>query len=675
MRLARPISAQLKSLCDWAELPAHSRQLLETGFTLLTQESLQQSTGTQYPGLSLINANGLPFQWSLCLGESLPSVRFLCEVGRPGSSPQDRFQVSIQKLQQLCQLADIPHPDWLHEVVIPHLVPEPSVWPSHWRSAIWFACGSNARGFLIKPYFNLNQGSAEERWRKIGWIFRYLGRQQDLARWCDLSGRVSNGSWPMGLAVDLLPNGTCGRIKVYFANDNVELNWLENWYACLHAKEELPRVRKILDVFPQARPGQFPARAFLVGVEFHDNKTAPTLKTDFALTRWIESDAEIVAGIRHLGEAFGISTCPHRNALHKLAAWPPSDTDCKVHRFLGYGYEPDGSHHLNVYLEPQIADSQSQKQCYLQTSYPRPVSVDHALRKAVQYLHRKQWTDGHWEDFTLPVGASQSWVTAYALWQMSYLPSALKTPAILESMQRGLRWLELHRTPGGGWGYHTELDDDADSTSLAILGMRRFGREIPQEALAFLKNCQRPDGGFATYAPTAAVTAAWGLSTPDVTPFALLALGKRLSARNRQKGRQYMEKNRNSRELWDSYWWVTSLYPTWGGLLLGLFPECKHRRFYLETVGKAYQALGVFDQALQLLCLNELQVTGPRFRLQRQLLEKQEPDGSWPVRPILRLSDPQISRPTQRVVSGQLHADTQSIFTTATAIRALCGAS
>lgn len=215
---------QLHVFSDICGLPTPMASLLEKSLYLLTKESLNQVVNLAYTGLSKINADSFPFQWSLNLGTQSPSVRFLCEAGCPGSLVMERAELSFQKILLLTDLLSFEYPEWLFDSAIPRILPTKI--PDYWSSAIWFAMGANSEWIFPKIYFNLNQGAILERWKSIGWILKDLNRALSLQALCDMSAVVSKGSLPVGVAFDLMPNGEPGRIKIYFRSTRADMKFL-----------------------------------------------------------------------------------------------------------------------------------------------------------------------------------------------------------------------------------------------------------------------------------------------------------------------------------------------------------------------------------------------------------------------------------------------------------------
>ncbi|XUL90026.1 hypothetical protein ACQ86D_28105 [Streptomyces galilaeus] len=259
LSLAALVARQLAALAQCNGLAGPTDTLLVQVFQILTEEALHQPLGETYPGLSQINSNGLPFQWCLSLGSDRPSVRFLCESGRPGDSPRNRLAHTLRRLDQACVAAGHPGmPGWFADDVLAHVLPAERAWPEHWRSALWTGVGADTRGIFLKPYLNLNRDLPIDRWRRAGRVLAALGRQRGLETLCAISGQVSEQSWPAALAVDILPGGLPGRVKIYFRSGSVSPGWLARWYRALDCHQHEPAVRSLLDAFPKTAREPYP---------------------------------------------------------------------------------------------------------------------------------------------------------------------------------------------------------------------------------------------------------------------------------------------------------------------------------------------------------------------------------------------------------------------------------
>ncbi|MEU4065739.1 hypothetical protein AB0F25_25515 [Streptomyces wedmorensis] len=672
-RLEQLVGGQLQGLSAAARLPHATADRLRAVFTVLTRESLDRPCADGYPGLSAINANGLPFQWSACFGarKAPPTVRFLCESGTPGTAARERLALSLDRLGQACRLVGLSGvPRWYTDQVLARLLPCDEDWPAHWRSALWTGVGAADQTIALKPYVNLCRGAPLERWRRVGWVLKSLGRDRALERLCDLSSQVSRDSWPVGLAVDITPTGEPGRVKTYFRSGPVTAAWLQRWYTAVGAHAHFPALRELLDVFPHPDRATYPGDSFVLTLEAHPTDGVLTLKTDLAATRWMTGDAAIARGAARLLSRLGLDPGGLDGTLAALGAPPLTEDRSDVLRFVGFGYEPDGSHHVNVYLEPPVPEPAPwpHRRHTPVGHRPAPADVAAAVKRGLRWLTGAQ-QDGHWIDYTLPVGTADAWVTAYVLTQLSGIPAAYRDEPGHAAADAALAWLRAARTPDGGWGYNRTCDDDADSTGLAVQALRSHGLPVPPDALDLLRRCRHTGGGIATYPPYSTPGAAWSTPIGDVTPTAVDAIGE-----GQPQAAAWLLGQRSENGLWRPYWWLTPLYPTASALdLLAGLSNPYTRGQTLDPTREAmrrYVPDGAFETALLLRCRLALRIKDTHEPLKR-LLDRQNHDGSWPASAYLRLTTPTVYEPWNTVDAGTVYLDQQRILTTATVIKAL----
>lgn len=657
------MAAQLGTLSRWAGLGQETHARLDKVFETLTAEALDQPVGGAYPGLSRINANGLPFQWCLTLG-GRRAVRFLCESGAPGDNPRNRLAHSLDRLAGAAAIAGSARlPAWFTDAVLPHVLPTDAAWPAHWRSALWTGVGAADGDIVLKPYLNLNRDRPIDRWRRVGHVLASLERQRALETLCAVSGLVSEESWPVGLAIDILPGGQPGRVKIYFRSGAVGPSWLAHWYRSLGGSEHEPAVRLLLDAFPKTGRGPYPERSFITTLEFHSSGEA-TLKTDLAITRWPTNNP--LAQTRQLLTRLGSDADGLSQALSALSASQVPVGDGEQLRFVGLGYEPDGSRHVNVYVEPPSTARATA------TAVPH-WDISTAVTGGVRFLQAAQHTD-HWRDFQLPVGESDQWVTAYVLAQLGRLVGVLDLEGLTPRVERALDWLGAVRSGNGGWGYNATTGDDADSTAWAGQALRIHGRSLPAEVRQMLLGCLSPSGGVVTYPTGAASGPAWSTPTAEVTAPALRALDGTISAKQFGAGRHFVHSQGRSDGLWSSYWWLSPLYATREALSLSLsMPHAGPSDATVNALRK-YVPCGPYESALLLQCRLFAGLQSLALELVRPLLRLQWSDGSWDGTAYLRLTHPDVYEPWATIDAGPVFQDVNRVFTTATVLSALADA-
>jgi hypothetical protein len=295
-------------------------------------------------------------------------------------------------------------------------------------------------------------------------------------------------------------------------------------------------------------------------------------------------------------------------------------------------------------------------------------TLAHAIESGCAYLLRRQRHDGHWEDYELPTGRSDAWVTAYVGLALSDVARQGLCRYAARGAGRGAEWLARHRPYAAGWGYNGGTGADADSTGYALRLLRATGQSIRSEDEAWLLGHWRPQGGFATYA----ASDAWGMVHPDVTPVAFAALSHAAQQRLLEVLRRVMLAGRDSDGTWPSYWWRARHYSTYVNirlaLALGLDIRPAAPAVSLQsdrTVQSAFDLAFVTANA----ALHDPRGTTCRD-LAGLLLRLQESEGHWAGAANLRVTRHDASDPWNRP-EGALYADTDHLITTASAVLAL----
>lgn len=293
------------------------------------------------------------------------------------------------------------------------------------------------------------------------------------------------------------------------------------------------------------------------------------------------------------------------------------------------------------------------------------VGDDASSARAVEYLAGLQAPDGRVQDYALPVGRSDQWVTAYVGLALAEAASA-GIAAARRPAERAAAWLLAHRASEVAWGFNAATGPDADSTAHACLLFAALGTPPPPASLAWLEAQWRPSGGFATYA---ARDDAWAVGHPCVTPpvYAALHRGGRRDLASAVLA--YLGAVRRSDGSWPAYWWRGHHYADFVTLrLLADLDACP-----------APSADGVrcyeFDSAFELACIvgsETLRSAAPEVVavLRRELAAHQRADGSWPSGFDLRVTEPDCYAPWDEA-RGVYYRDLRASITTATCLRAL----
>jgi hypothetical protein len=202
---------------------------------------------------------------------------------------------------------------------------------------------------------------------------------------------------------------------------------------------------------------------------------------------------------------------------------------------------------------------------------------------------------------------------------------------------------------------------DADTTALAVIALRKFGRDVPRTALEFIRGCQRPNGGFAPYPESSTADHLFKLSAPDTTVAAVRALGT-----PNPRAEEFLASRVQD---WPVPWCrLSSRFHLCAEILgsesgTGSWPLL-HKVSQLMSY---YPRESPFEQAAYLRCAFRLQIQRA-VSVAAKLRSMQLPDGSWPACAALGPAMPGV------VVRHRRHpliVDDKRTLTTAAVVSAL----
>jgi hypothetical protein len=298
----------------------------------------------------------------------------------------------------------------------------------------------------------------------------------------------------------------------------------------------------------------------------------------------------------------------------------------------------------------------------------RASTLEQSVSSCLGFLLEAQSSEGCWSDWDLPPGRSSIWTTAYVGLRILELPAQLRSHAA-PALRSAARWLQLNELGGGGWGYSSQTGCDADSTAHALLFLSRAGVRLPKETYLRLLRFQQADGGFSTYDAEQGF-GSWGATHVDVSAVGALAVRRVEDAFERAVA--YVLHRCTHEGLWNSFWWSSPLYATRASLAL---LRAAHPLLDVSTTRTALQRLtpeNPFERALLLDALH-LCDGAPTLAddLWASLTVEQLGDGSWPSVPILRITRRTCDAPWDSEDAGELYADNDRLFTSATVAAAL----
>jgi hypothetical protein len=298
-----------------------------------------------------------------------------------------------------------------------------------------------------------------------------------------------------------------------------------------------------------------------------------------------------------------------------------------------------------------------------------------SLAAGVDYLLARQAADGHFEDYRLPVGRSDQWITAVAGATLAGVGHRFARTEVARAARRAADWLLCARSYPAGWGFNGITGPDADSTAWTLHLLAAV--DVPARAsdVEWLLG-QHRHGGFATYDRDDG----WGRPHPDVTPLAFLALPSSARDAIAAAVTAFSRDACVDGRWWPAYWWRNCHYSTYWNLRLarelgwdGLAPP--------PCVSDAppHAVSSCFDLA-HLVGIAHIGCRAPDLAsdLADQLCSHQRSDGSWPGSDDLRVTDPRLREPWREALDDDRSArfvDVESILTTASVVAILseCG--
>lgn len=296
-----------------------------------------------------------------------------------------------------------------------------------------------------------------------------------------------------------------------------------------------------------------------------------------------------------------------------------------------------------------------------------------AVAAACEYLVDCQDSDGHWRDYRLAPGRSESWITGCVGVALDHAERLVPSePRRTRAVDDAVSVLMASRRRGG-WGYNRKVGCDADSTSWAV---RLIAGREPRAAVSadvFAKYLTAT-GGVRTYRSPKAF-GRWADEHDDVAPMAGLALLSLGDATSVDLIRRHTLDSHQTHGGWKSFWWRSESYAAAHNLAFlacsGGVPsqvvvaEIERLAEFIDRTGPGQgpAAESSFDIAHRLIAAVRLGASDMAAPLCRTLLAAQLPDGGWPA--SLGLLVPIGDDPPQ------VYADDRRLLTTAVAVLAL----
>lgn len=588
-------------------------------------------------GRSALNSDGTPLQICLTVkaGTDTPGYS-LRIIGDPCSNEDGytRLRHSRAAMTRTLRLHGAGQLIPIAESLLDLCLPQPPH-PAPPDGGLWLGVSPNRSGVAL--YVEAASCDPDLGWQKAQtWVQDVLpNAQAALAHIVALSSHCD----PASFGIEGL-SPTMGRAKIYFRLKQ-GMNLADLGIALLCGPEMIDFLKLAMGTLGVDREGLVMSIGFdLRTGALHDAKAD---LCGHCLTYSAQEWQDVTSAC---SARFGL---PHLDVTSLL-----SDGDSQV-AFLGFGITTGGEPRLNLYLQPPPDAAPTSRE-----------TLQASAQDALAYLADIQSADGSWEDYQLPVGPSDQWVTAYVGLSMARAGEILSLPWALAAANRAADWLNSNRPYSAGWGYNGNTGPDADSTAMALTLFRLLQRTVSEADQAFLESrwCDGA-GGVATYnGPNA-----WGTAHWDVTPYAYASLSDAAQARHRDDFLNGLRTNRCTDGTWRSYWWRSPLYCT----LITLEA--------LEDLGLGdpgdlpptiqMRTHGALDLACALGIATHRGVGLPMLAEGiSALLRMQTPSGLFPGGANLRVTEDTCYAPWDDP-QGHYYADLKGTITTATAARVL----
>jgi hypothetical protein len=583
-----------------------------------------------------LNNDSVPLQLSLTTGQKGIALRAIADPGAFYDETEARYTSSIDTLLRTIKKCKaetlLPAAEKTIHLLVPQTVEERRVYK---QGFVWIGANPALPGLAfyleMAPYNQLQGWQIAEQW-----LMELLPNMVEakkiittLSQYCKIASAGLEGSTPENT-----------RAKIYFRLlQPTSLAVLE--VPMLHCKEMTDFLTLAMGSFDVEMDGL-------------------VMSIGFNLATGKLEDAKIdLCGhcLRHSPDAWQsiIEQITNRFALASVDTNAILQTGTYSFAFIGMGLTTDLKSRLNLYIKHEV-----------KTGVVNTLEIKNALMDAEHYLQCLQKADGSWEDYQLPVGASNQWVTAYTALALAQYGKQCNNKMAIATATKSAYWLIQNRTYTAGWGYNGQTGPDGDSTALVIALLDTLELPVAAEDRLFLSNHWQQDAGIATYDGPAA----WGNAHWDVTPWGFHGMLLQHQEMYYDEFITALKKNRMANGFWRSYWWRNPYYSTWITLdvLLRLgIPE--------PHLSIDHTAATTLDNPFDLACYIGIEnIRNPNSKnikeLLRQLLNWQSKKGCWAGSANLRVTENDCYHPWENP-RGNYYIDFNNTISTATAIQVL----
>jgi hypothetical protein len=588
-------------------------------------------------GASCLNNDGVPLQLSLTSAPNGVSMRLIGDPGAYHQNTENRYHSSIQTLNHFIDQSLSKDLKFVAQKTVNLLIPQSAKERLVYKQGFtWIGVNPLQPGIAF--YLEMAPLGYEKGWLAVeNWL------------------------------KDILPDSTIAcvvlnKLKKHciIASAGLEGSTIENTRAKLYFRfKESSSLDKLdIDLFETQEMREFLKVSM---ASFDVDLQGFVMNIGFNLLTGKIADVKVdLCGhcLRHSAEQWTnvINQLTDRFLLSSVDTFPILNSQAFEIAFIGFGLTTELKPRLNIYLKHGIL-----------TETPETDEIWSSVKDAMYYLKSVQNKDGSWDDYNLPVGKSDQWVTAYAAHALAQYGNRSGNLDALEAATLAADWLKQFQTYNMGWGYNRITGPDADSTAIAIALFDELGMDVDENDRLFLKKQWRNGECMATYEGPLA----WGNGHWDVTPwgyYGMLPEDRELYYQEfcNALNVQYMNNG-----FWRSYWWRNPFYSTFITLevleKLGLQGPSNT----LRSIESAFNIDNAFDLGcyIGIECIRNHSNEKLGSYL-RNLLNWQLKNGSWEGSPNLRVTENYCYTPWDEP-KGVYYKDEKSVITTATIIRVL----
>lgn len=633
-RIGLQVAQLLRSAQQWSG--ATSVSMTQLAYAMLDSSAEHTDFRAQ---ASRLNNNGVPLQLCLSCSSTGSSLKLIADPATRHATTEERYLASRHSLRLALQRS-APRLSALAELSMDSLIASDIAQRAHYRYGfVWLAASPVQLGLAF--YAEMGPWGQTQGWQVCrDWLAKILPDTQpamhivqQLCHHAVVASAGLEGSTPED-----------ARAKVYFRlREPMALS--ELGVDLLASDEALSFLTLAMGDFSLERDGLILCLGFSLATG-----ALADIKLDLC-GHCLRYDA---AGWQQLLQQLAQKFCLPLPDLYDVLA----SQECAM-AFIGFGLDVAHRPRINLYLQPGIAQEM-----------PCRRQLMAAADDAISALCQRQMAGGQWQDYALPVGASDQWVTAYVGWALAQYGKAMQHAPAIQAAQRAASWLQQQKTYAAGWGYHDRTGADADSTALAIALFDSLGWPVPAVAREFLRQQWREEGGLATYPQQGA----WGNAHWDVTPLGYLGLSHAAQTELRTSFLHGLQQQRLPGGNWRSYWWRNPHYSTLGTL------ETLQQLQLAEPAAlpksdDANTAQASVDNPFDLACvLGSATLRGVAVsclsRPLRALLNWQGNDGMWQGSANLRVTTQDCATPWLEA-RGDYYVDLAGSISTATVLRVL----